>query len=85
MAENGRGSSRCEDCGGLWNRPGLSRCRRRKHARPDIAQKIVAEIEYDLTDRRGMGWDNVDENVQEEIRDRWAGIVRRILKRERGK
>ena len=43
---------------------------------------IVDEIIKDMSDRRGLRqeWDLIDEDVQEEIRETWRGIVKDILK-----
>jgi hypothetical protein len=52
------------------------------HSQADVAQRIVAAIECDLSDRRGMGWDDIDEETQDAIRDAWAGLIRRQLAEE---
>lgn len=46
-----------------------------------IAQQIVAEIEEDFTDRRGLRqeWDEIDEGIKQEIRDEWTSITLKIL------
>jgi hypothetical protein len=46
-----------------------------------VARKIVAAIEYDLSDRRGLGqeWDRIDDDVRREIRRTWAKIIREKL------
>ncbi len=47
----------------------------------DIAEKIVAEIERDFTDRRGLRqeWEQIDEGIKDEIRATWANIVRNVM------
>lgn len=42
------------------------------------ARTIVAQIERDLTDRRGLrhAWEGIDEDVQEQILETWRAIVR---------
>ncbi len=47
----------------------------------DIAEKIVAGIERDFTDRRGLRqeWEQIDDDIQAEIREAWANIVRQII------
>lgn len=47
----------------------------------EIANAIVARIEADFTDRRGLRqeWDEIDADLQEEIRDTWRDIVRQEL------
>ena len=41
------------------------------------AREIADAIIDNLTDRRGLRqeWDNIDEDVQAEIRETWAGII----------
>ncbi len=42
-----------------------------------IASKIVAEILKDLRGRKGLGdeWDQIDDEIQQEIVGRWAEIA----------
>lgn len=49
----------------------------------EIANAIVSRIEADFTDRRGLRqeWDEIDADIQEEIRDTWRDIVRQELNR----
>lgn len=53
---------------------------------PECAERIVAAIEYDLRDRRGLKheWNGIDPDVQDEIRARWASIVRAEMAAEEG-
>lgn len=46
-------------------------------------ERAVREIEYDLTDRRGLSgeWDQIDDDIKAEIRAAWAGIVKRAIDR----
>jgi hypothetical protein len=41
------------------------------------AQKIVSAIVEDLSDRRGLRqeWEQIDEEIQAEIKQTWAGII----------
>ena len=41
------------------------------------AEKIVDGIIADFTDRRGLRqeWENIDESIQNEIRDEWIAIT----------
>ncbi len=41
-------------------------------------EQIVFEILSDFTDRRGLGqeWDNIDDDIQEEIIQEWIDIVK---------
>lgn len=45
------------------------------------AEQIVSKILADLTDCKALrqAWDDIDEDIQQEIRDTWADIVRREL------
>jgi hypothetical protein len=74
----------CDECGGWTDRPGLFGCDRPPHPAPDLAQRIARAIERDLTDRRGFGWDDVAEETQYAIRERWVEIIRRELDAGRG-
>lgn len=51
----------------------------------ETAKKIVAAIIDDMTDRGGLrqGWDMIDGDIQDEIRDTWADKVDAVL--EEGK
>ncbi len=74
---------RCEDCGRRFDRPAGKSCDSPgDHAEPDLAQKIVAAIEEDLSDRRGLKreWERTDPGTQDEARDRWAELVREQLR-----
>lgn len=75
--------SRCDNCGGRRDRPGLFLCRQ-GHPAPDLAQRIIAALEDDFRDRRGLRqqWERIDDDTQDKIRDRWAALVRRELERE---
>ena len=43
----------------------------------EASRKAVTAIIWDLSDRRGLGgeWDQVDEDIQEEIKDKWASMI----------
>ena len=43
------------------------------------ADEIVNEILNDLTDRSGLGneWDNIDSDIQKEIKEAWAEIIQK--------
>lgn len=53
---------------------------------PDPAERAVAAIVRDLTDRRGIkwAWHEIDTDVQAEIRRRWAELIRREYAKETG-
>jgi hypothetical protein len=38
-------------------------------------EEVVKDIEYDLNDRRGLHINNLDEEIQQEIKDKWRTIV----------
>jgi hypothetical protein len=73
---------RCTNCEGRIDRPGLMGCQDDPHPAPTISQRIVAAIEFDLTDRRGLKaeWAKIDEDTRDEIRDEWAKVVRSALR-----
>lgn len=45
------------------------------------AERIVKAIEDDFTDRRGLRqeWDQIDTEIQDEIREKWKALVRKEL------
>ncbi len=47
-----------------------------------LAKDIVAAIEYDFTDRRGLRqeWEGIDDDIQQDIRDEWERIIDNVLK-----
>lgn len=49
------------------------------HRSSDFADKIVASIIYDLSDRRGIGdeWGYIDDEIKEEIVEKWKDIILR--------
>lgn len=77
---------RCEDCNRRLDRPAHAFCRNKDvHVDADNAQLIVAAIEHDLRDRRGLRqeFEQIDEDIQDEIRDAWADIIRRLTSKEK--
>jgi len=52
-----------------------------KRAVGQQAEEIADAIIDDLTDRKGLRheWDNIDEDIQAEIRAGWINIARRII------
>lgn len=68
---------RCQDCGGRLDRPGLFRCKDKRHPEPDLAERIVRDLERDLRDRRGLRheFEACEADIQDEIRDAWVQIV----------
>jgi hypothetical protein len=42
-------------------------------------ETAVKAIENDLSDRSGIGWDSIDEETKEEIREKWREIMLRLL------
>lgn len=70
---------RCEDCGGRLDRPGIFGCEGTGHPAPDLAQRIAAAIERDANGRRGMRWDGISDDVQDQIRDSWVALIRKEL------
>lgn len=41
-----------------------------------MIENIVNGIMEDLDNRRGLGFDNIDEDVIEEIKDSWKNIIK---------
>jgi hypothetical protein len=50
----------------------------------DKAERIVKAIEKDFTDRRGLRqeWEQIDAEIQAEIRATWTAIVRKELAKD---
>jgi len=50
----------------------------------DKAERIVKAIEKDFTDRRGLRqeWEQIDAEIQAEIRETWANLVREELAKD---
>ena len=69
---------KCDWCERLFDRPSIGCKYEAKHREPDFAQKVAHAIEMDISDRRGLKseWCQIDDDIQEEIRDRWAEIIR---------
>ncbi len=67
----------CSKCNGSLFRPGLHHCKVEEHPQPNLMQSIVLEIEYDLTDRRGLrqAFEGIDDETQCLIRDVWCDII----------
>ncbi len=68
---------RCEECGGIMERPGLFGCPITRHPYPTLPQRIVAAIETDIRNRRGLGsrFSGIDVDILDELRDEWARLV----------
>ena len=76
---------RCDYCERRIDRPADPYCNKKNiHSKPDKAQKIVEAIETDLTDRRGLRqeWEQIDYDLQDEIRDIWAELIRKELNKK---
>jgi hypothetical protein len=43
----------------------------------EIADKIVEQIIFDLSDRRGLSgeWDGIDSDIKKEIMGEWSDII----------
>ena len=50
----------------------------------DKAERIVQAIERDFTDRRGLrqAWEQIDDDIQAEIRATWTALVRKELAKD---
>ena len=49
----------------------------------DKSEDVVEAIIKDFTDRRGLRqeWEQIDEDIQEEIKERWIGLARDVLRK----
>lgn len=45
-----------------------------------LAEKIISSIWDDLSDRRGIELDALDEEIQKEIKEAWKELLLEILK-----
>lgn len=50
----------------------------------DKAVNIALAIETDICDRAGLGngWDEIDDDIRQEIREEWQQIIQKELNRE---
>ena len=50
----------------------------------ETIKNIINEIIEDIQDRRGLGdeWDNIDKDIQEEIKKEWFKIINKKLNQE---
>lgn len=50
-----------------------------------IEDRIEAAIEKDFTDRRGLRqeWNEIDEDIQQEIRNTWKALIHKELAKEK--
>ena len=72
----------CPECNRPFSRATNKYCdRKSEHKEPDLADLIVNDIEHELTGRRGVGheFEGCDPDVQQEMRDAWADIVRKRI------
>lgn len=74
--------TRCPECGGRTDRPGLWDCREPVHPSPTLAQRIVWAIGREVNSRRGIKWSGLDDDLADELRDRLTAIVEAELKSE---
>ncbi len=45
----------------------------------EVVDKIIYKIECDLNDRKNMHLNNLDEDIQEEIRAKWKVLITEVL------
>ena len=70
---------RCDHCGRRLDRPTWDEECPSRHAPAKLADVIVRGIERELDDRRGMGWDYLDADVLDEVRDALTEVVAEAL------
>lgn len=68
-------TKRCDYCQRRLDRPGSLLCQNLRHPAPTLAQRIANAIEHDLNDRRGLGIDTLNNDIQDEIFDAWAALI----------
>lgn len=49
-----------------------------------LAEKIVKEIHSDVNGRKGIGFDDLDDDIQQEIKSTHEKLVFEVLKKELG-
>jgi hypothetical protein len=49
-----------------------------------VANRIVASIQADFTDRRGLRqqWESIDDEIQNEIIDTWVALTKGVIVEE---
>lgn len=67
---------RCEYCGRRFDRPSFYEPCADKHPKPDEAQILVEKISDEIHSRKGIGWDFLDSEIVDEIRDDLANTIR---------
>ncbi len=73
----------CEECGGPTDRYGLFDCDDPRHPPRTTSEDCMANIEEDMRDRRGFGFDSFDDEIQWAIRDRWIEIIEKAIAKSR--
>ncbi len=71
----------CGYCERSFDKPSIGCKFEPKHREPDFAQKVAHAIEEDLCGRSGMDWGEIDDEVQDDIRNSWAEIVREQIRK----
>jgi hypothetical protein len=74
-------SEKCDYCDISFDRPSIGCENEAKHKTPDIVDRIVHDIESDITDRRGIGseFESIESELQQEIRESWGSIIKKHL------
>lgn len=67
----------CIECGGRKDRYGLYDCDKSYHPSPKLVEKVVADIEASMRDRKGFGFAQFDKEIQWEIRDEWINYIQK--------
>jgi hypothetical protein len=66
----------CDQCGRHFDRPGFYYFCNERHPEATKVQHAVQDVEAGLGRRKGMGWGHLDEEVQRDIRDTLAAVLK---------
>ena len=81
VAEASVSEARCGYCGRRFDRPSFG-CPPgvggEDHAQGTLADRIVDAVEAELNDRR-LGWDSLDDDTRDELRETLVGKVTRAM------
>ncbi len=67
----------CDNCGRPFGRPSFYEGCSAKHPSPTWAQQVVEAVEQELDDRKGIGWDWLEAEIRQDLREAIAEVVRK--------